>query len=277
MITIKPNLYSQPTGGVLAMVASLGLPVDVSSTLAKMAAAEKTYLAGQGQCPNMDGGDDKKMLLDENGVFTIAGVITDDTYKDAKEAVAQGCAAVKINSPGGMAIAGIATYNIFAECDKMPITIDGQAFSAASIIAAAGEPTHLNLGATLGIHRPWAIMIGNAEELRAEANALDVVSKSILDIYKDRVPVQNQAKLIEMYEAETMLSGKEAVELGLADTYTKPRSRRKKKKMDSEPANILQEKIEQSEKTAIDVNDLDTHWEGERDNPDEPDWAWIFS
>ena len=70
---------------------------------------------------------------------------------------------VRINSPGGNVWTGIAIYNRLTEVDQPVETrIMGEAASAASIIAMAGDEISMNQSASFLVHNPYVGIIGDA-------------------------------------------------------------------------------------------------------------------
>ncbi len=129
---------------------------------------------------------------------------------------------VHINSPGGDVFDAIAIYNqLKARKGTVAVTIDGLAASAASFIAQAATPGHLEMAphATMMIHDGFAMGIGNAADMRELADQLDAASDNIAAIYAERTgkPVAYwRAKM----QATTWYKDQEAVEDGLADRIT---------------------------------------------------------
>ena len=124
---------------------------------------------------------------------------------------------IYINSGGGSVFAGIAIYNMirrFAERNTVQVYVDGLAASIASVIAFAGSaPPKIPDNAFLMIHNPWALVNGNAEDLRKMADDLDVISGGILAVYMDHVKEGvTESQIKDMMNAETWLSGAEASE-----------------------------------------------------------------
>jgi len=117
-----------------------------------------------------------------------------------------------INSGGGDSFAGLAIYNILhRNSAAKTVYVDGLAASAASIIAMAGDVLITPPGAQLMIHNPWALAMGNANDLRQIADSLDVCSQSHVDVYMTNAadgvtPEQIKAKM----DAETWMTGAEA-------------------------------------------------------------------
>lgn len=208
------------------MFAECNLPVDLAEREANIA----EYFADE----NADLDEAMEELLDtraqiEGEVARIAGHIDVLTYKTLAQALDEGkVKTVKIHSQGGSAMAGLAIYNIVSEAN-VRVEVEGIAHSAASIVAMAGKPLALNKGAVLGIHRPWSLAMGTAEDMRNEANALDVISASMIDVYQSRVKPAYKSKIAKMYDEDVLISGADAVKFGLADELMGDAKNKKRK------------------------------------------------
>lgn len=124
---------------------------------------------------------------------------------------------VNINSPGGNYIEGVAMYNMLVQHQgEVTVNVLGQASSAAAIVAMAGDNLLMAPSAVLFIHNVHADVYGDRNELREVADMLDKLDGALGGIYAARSG-QKPQKIADMLDAETTLTAKEAVELGLAD------------------------------------------------------------
>lgn len=124
---------------------------------------------------------------------------------------------VRLNSPGGLVFDGVAIYNALARHSaKTVVHIDGLAASIASVIAMAGDEIRISEGASVMIHKPWSMAIGNADVLRQEADVLDELEEGLVDIYEARTS-QKRADLVDWISAESWFRGQKAVDKGFAD------------------------------------------------------------
>jgi len=127
---------------------------------------------------------------------------------------------VRINSIGGIASEGIAIYQALRRHPaKKIVYVDAAAYSAASIIAMAASPGELRMAfnARMMIHNAWNIMLGDAADMRKEADVLELLDGTIAATYAKRATKKTQAEMLALMEAETWLDAESAVELGLAD------------------------------------------------------------
>ena len=123
---------------------------------------------------------------------------------------------LRINSPGGSVIDGNAMFNALQRHPAKVVThIDGLAASMASVLAMAGDEVHMADNALLMIHNPWTMSIGDADELRADAELLDKMSASILSAYGRSQYEAEEIK--DLMDAETWFTAQEAFDAGLVD------------------------------------------------------------
>lgn len=94
---------------------------------------------------------------------------------------------VEINSPGGLAYDGLSIYNDLVRHDgRVDVTITGLAYSAASIIAMAGDWIRMHQAADFGIHRASVVAWGNQKELADTIKWLANLDEHLIEIYSAR-------------------------------------------------------------------------------------------
>ncbi len=124
---------------------------------------------------------------------------------------------VQINSPGGNMFEGLAIYNILRE-HPHPVTIKvmGMAASAASIIAMAGDHIEIGAASFLMIHNCWIQAVGNRHDMAEAAEWLAPFDAAMTGVYVHRtgLPAETIGKMLD---AETFLSGAQAIELKFAN------------------------------------------------------------
>jgi ATP-dependent Clp protease protease subunit len=125
---------------------------------------------------------------------------------------------LRINSEGGSVFDGKAMYSLLNEHKaKIVVHIDGLAASAASFIAMAGDEINISEGGFLMIHNAYMVAIGDAREMRRSADLLDTVNKTIVDVYAARTKMDPK-QIMKLMDAETWMTGQEAVTNGFANT-----------------------------------------------------------
>lgn len=122
---------------------------------------------------------------------------------------------IRINSPGGLVMEGIAIFNAITrereKGRKVTTHIDGLAASMGSILAMAGEEIIMADNALMMIHNPWDCACGDAIELRRAADRLDQLRDIMVGIYAKQTGLAADA-LIPMLDGETWLTAGEALE-----------------------------------------------------------------
>jgi len=130
--------------------------------------------------------------------------------------------ALRLNSPGGSVFDAVAIHNaIKRHSGTVTVWIDGIAASAASYIAMAGDEVVMPENAFLMIHDPAGVVMGNATDMRAMAEALDKIKGSLLQGYAAKSG-RPQEQIAPLMAAETWLDAKDALDLGFADRIAEP-------------------------------------------------------
>lgn len=121
---------------------------------------------------------------------------------------------VHINSGGGSVFGGLAIYNqLRRHSGETTAYIDGLAASIASVIPLACDRVVISSVAQYMIHKPSMRTSGNADELRKDADLLDLSQKSITEIYMSRAKEGiDEATITAMINQETWLTGLETSE-----------------------------------------------------------------
>jgi ATP-dependent protease ClpP protease subunit len=119
---------------------------------------------------------------------------------------------IYINSVGGSVFAGMAIYNMLKRHKgNKTVYVDGLAGSISSVIAMVGDKLVIPSNAYLMIHKAYGRFLGNADELRKQAEALDVLDDGILNVYKEKLKSDADIeKIKDMIAKETWLTGVEA-------------------------------------------------------------------
>jgi ATP-dependent protease ClpP protease subunit len=124
---------------------------------------------------------------------------------------------IHINSPGGSVSEANGIYSRLADHRSEKIVyVDGLAASAASIIAMVGHRICIRANANMMIHLPSALALGNADDMRTVAAALDSVTESMINIYAKKTRLKRD-EIRSLMAAETWFSPQQAIEKGFAD------------------------------------------------------------
>ncbi len=124
---------------------------------------------------------------------------------------------VNMNSPGGDFFAGITIYNMLKEYEgNVTVKVLGLAASAASIVALAADKVEVAESGFFMIHNAWTLAIGNKNDMQEVAAMLSKFDDTMMSIYAEKTGM-NEKQVKKIMDAETWLSGKEAVDFGFAD------------------------------------------------------------
>lgn len=123
---------------------------------------------------------------------------------------------VNINSMGGSVPEGLAIYNQLVQHPaKITTVVNGFGCSIASLIFMAGDTRIMSNASLLMVHNAWTMTVGNAEELRKQADDLEKITQASINVYMEKTGL-DEATVKELLDNETWLDANEAVELGFA-------------------------------------------------------------
>jgi ATP-dependent Clp protease, protease subunit len=124
----------------------------------------------------------------------------------------------RMNSNGGDVFDAFAIYSALKDHPaRVEFDVDAIAASAASVILMAADERRIASGAMVMIHNAWGGAAGTPADLRTHADLLEKLSAQIVDIYAARTGLE-AARIKELMDATTWMTGEEAKELGFVDT-----------------------------------------------------------
>lgn len=184
-------------------------PEDV---LAKWQAGIRAAEAGTNVIPMLD-------VIGED--YWTGGGVTARRVSQQLQALGGAAPEVHINSPGGDMFEGLAIYNLLREYAtqhsvSVKVKILGQAASAASVIAMAGDVVEIGAASFLMIHNCWVVAVGNRHDMARVAEQLAPFDAAMADVYAQRSG-QSAADCAGWMDAETYMNGRVAIERGFAD------------------------------------------------------------
>ena len=140
-------------------------------------------------------------------------------FKDAIEGLQDGEEIeLHITSPGGSVLDGNVIISSIREVQKnghkVVSYVHGIAASMASVIACACDELHIDSNAVMMCHLPWSFVEGNANDMKKEIEILDMLTKSIVSVYKTKFD-KSEEEIMEMLENETWILGEDAKNYGL--------------------------------------------------------------
>jgi len=123
---------------------------------------------------------------------------------------------IHINSRGGDVNEGKAIRSMLEDWEgKIVNIIDGVAASTASWMIPADE-THARSHSQIFIHKSWAVVVGNADDMTKATEMLNITDGQIADIYAKKTG-KPRDEMLALMAAETLLTGDAAKDLGLVD------------------------------------------------------------
>lgn len=167
---------------------------------------------------------------DGEDTITIYGLIGEDPFVSgpqntskrvsaALRAIGNKDVTISVNSPGGSFIEGVGIYNLLRNHPgKVTVKVIGQAASAGSLIAMAGDEIQIAKAGFMMIHNAWVVAIGNRQELAKVIKDLEPVDEMMAEVYSARSG-QKIGKVRDYMDEERRMNGKEAVALGFADDF----------------------------------------------------------
>jgi ATP-dependent protease ClpP protease subunit len=155
-------------------------------------------------------------IHDEIGAW---GVSAKDFLAQLRSIAAATPIHLSLHSPGGEVFDGLAIYHALKARGNVTVRIEGLAASMASVIAMAGTRIEMPRNAFLMIHNPSGFAMGDSGDMRQLADLLDKIKGSLIAAYRDRTKKSDE-DLTAMMDAETWLTGEEAVAQGFADATT---------------------------------------------------------
>jgi ATP-dependent Clp endopeptidase proteolytic subunit ClpP len=150
------------------------------------------------------------------------GSTTAKSFVDELSAISSSEIVIRINSFGGSVSDGLAIYNaIKRHKAKITVAIDGVAISCASLIAMAGQTVEMAANALMMVHAPWQYAIGNAADLRNQADVLDKFSQAMASSYAGKTGKTAETVISDLLDGpDHWFTAEEALAEGLVDIVT---------------------------------------------------------
>lgn len=145
-------------------------------------------------------------------------IVLDEFLDDLENLSGCSSITIRINSPGGNMNAGVVIHNRLRDLGAHITTIcDGLAASAASIIFMAGDTRKIYSGGIVMVHGAAVLLYGYYQEqdVAKVQTMLRAHNQAGINIYVERTG-KDEATIRQMVEAETWLTGQEAVDNGFA-------------------------------------------------------------
>lgn len=162
-----------------------------------------------------DGGAPARISIhDEIGGW---GIMARDFIREFDALPQDAAIELSVYSPGGSVFEALAIYHVLNRArERITARVEGLAASAASLIVMAAGRIEMPENAYLMIHNPWAYSVGNAASMRDMADLLEKMQGSLARIYATKTG-KDDAEIQALLDAETWMTGQEAVDAGFAD------------------------------------------------------------
>ena len=124
-----------------------------------------------------------------------------------------------INSDGGSVKEGTAIFTNLKRCKAYKTGyVDGVANSIAATNLQACDHRVMGEGTGMVLHNMWTVAVGNADELRNQADKLDAWMKASRSLFMNRCGGKiTEEELKDIMDKETLLDPDRALEIGVID------------------------------------------------------------
>lgn len=161
-----------------------------------------------------------KIWIDGEIGQAMFGLIDAASVRKALKAIGNQRVTVFLSSPGGSVDEGVSVYNaLVSHKPGVDIVVESLAASMGSYILQAGRRRIVYENAIVMLHSPWSGTIGDAEQLRKDAEILDKYGERLKAAYADRSG-KTISEIEKLMNAETWLVGRQIVDEGFADYVT---------------------------------------------------------
>ena len=131
---------------------------------------------------------------------------------------------IEITSFGGSCTAGNAMVSMLRSASsnghRTIAHVVSIAASMASVVACACDELIIDSNAFMMIHLPYTCVEGNYEQIRKEADTLELFTKSLVSVYRSKFNLTDE-EIIALLQAETWILGDDAETYGLKCTINK--------------------------------------------------------
>jgi ATP-dependent Clp endopeptidase proteolytic subunit ClpP len=159
------------------------------------------------------------MIYDEIGLY---GVDAKSFIEEIKMIPNDTSVLLRINSPGGSVIDGLAIYDAVNRMpQKVTSRIEGIAASMASVVALAADEVIMSENSLYMIHNVWGGEVGESGDLRKAADLMDKMSNRLVSIYMSKTG-KSEDQIRSWMNEETWFDSSEAVEAGFINLIEEP-------------------------------------------------------
>lgn len=134
---------------------------------------------------------------------------------------------IMLTSDGGSYFTGQVFSSLFIEHGKVDLVLRGAVASAATLMVVAARTVKMYTGASMMIHRVQGVSRGTGEQLIKAGQFFQQLDTTVISSYVDAIRARGKLingsvdettkKIKKLYDAETWLSGQDALDLGFVD------------------------------------------------------------
>ena len=159
------------------------------------------------------------IIYDEIGMY---GVDAKSFISEIKSIPTNQNVLLRINSPGGSVIDGLAIYDAVNRMpQKVTSRVEGIAASMASVIALAADEVIMSENSLYMIHNVWGGEVGDSGDLRKAADLMDKMSDRLVNIYVSKTG-KSEDQIRSWMDEETWFNSSEAIEAGFINLIEEP-------------------------------------------------------
>lgn len=172
---------------------------------------------------------------------------------------------ISVSSPGGEVLPVLEVIHA-ARATGRDLTVRASVLcaSAASLLVAGATRSYLAPGTGVMVHAPWAFSVGTADDLRDQADSLDVILAAMREVYSAGALRRGaQDDWVYTLKGDNWMSANKAVEMGIADAVLDPSGKAAEDaapvveaSVDVEAGEV--EQVEQGEEVADAASELET-------------------
>lgn len=160
-------------------------------------------------------------------IIDCYGVLGTGFAKDLRDQVRKAPAGepieLHISSPGGIVAEGVTAFNVLRACGReVQAYLDGDAFSAATLLVCAADYAEMPANALMMIHEPWVPAVdGTIAECENTAKYLRATKRQAAQIYQAKTN-QPAERWDQLMAEETYFDAQQSLAIGLVDNMTGP-------------------------------------------------------
>lgn len=148
--------------------------------------------------------------------------LTHQDFSNQLSSVGESDITLNIASYGGAVTDAFAIYNsLKSHKGRITANIYGDSASSATFIAMAADEIRIADNAMFLIHNVWGQVVGNADELRKQAEHMDKVNDNIIDVYRKKTGLK-RSQIKALMNNEEWWTAKEAKANGFVDKVVEP-------------------------------------------------------